>query len=224
MSGSLLQFIDFLIILQTPAYSAGVRYALGLAMLMALLSSCATSSDILRPRFQSIAIHEIPCAPPVAQVAKIQRGNQPEFHREASAGSMRLMRELLVKHQSELHVRGELTVPDSPQQQARQEICRAVSGIEKRQRLDTGAHLPVSDYLLVGQNQRYLLVTATRGFTRLESNYQQPTDQNHWGKPTDYENDGASSNQGQVRHLLVYLRQSAESHRVLQPYTAARRT
>ena len=137
---------------------------------------------------------------------------------------MRLMRELLVKHQSELHVRGELTVPDSLQQQARQEICRAVSGIEKRQRLDTGAHLPVLDYLLVGQNQRYLLVTATRGFTRLGSNYQQPTGQNHWGKPADYENDGASSNQGQVRHLLVYLRQPAESHCVLQPYTAARRT
>lgn len=143
-------------------------------MLMALLSSCATSSGILRPRFQSIAIHEIPYAPPVAQVAKIRRGNQPEFNQEASAESMRLMRELLIKHQSELHVRGELTVPDSLQQQARQEICRAVSGIEKRQRLDTGAHLPVLGYLLVGQNQRYPLVTATRGFIRLGSNYQQP--------------------------------------------------
>ena len=44
-------------------------------------------------------------------------------------------------------------------------------GIERCLRLDIGAHLPVPDELLTGQNQRYLLVTATQGFFRTENNY-----------------------------------------------------
>ncbi|WP_216679797.1 hypothetical protein [Hymenobacter siberiensis] len=148
-----------------------MRYAVILVTLTGLLSSCATTSGILRPGFQPKAILEMSFASPVVQVSTIQRGNQPEFNPEASAESVRLMRKLLVNHQVELHLRNELVIPDSLQQQARQEIYRAVNGIEKRQRLDTGAHLPVLDHLLASQNQRYVLVAATQGFTRLEGNY-----------------------------------------------------
>lgn len=151
-------------------YSA-VRFTASLATLLGLLTSCATTSGIIRPGFQPAAIREMPFASPVAQVATIQRGNQLEFNQAASSESERLMRKLLVSHQPELHLRNELVIPDSLRHQVRQEIYQAVNGIEKRQRLDTGAHLPMLDYLLADQKQRYLLVTATQGFTRLEGNY-----------------------------------------------------
>ena len=148
-----------------------MRFVLSLVVLAGMLSSCAVSSGIVRTGFQPRTIQEMPFASPVAQVATIQRGNQPKFNLEASAESVRLMRKLLVSYQSELHLGGELMIPDSLQQQAKQEIYQAVNGIEKRQRLDTGAQLPVLDYLLTGRNQRYVLVAATQGFTRLEGNY-----------------------------------------------------
>ena len=148
-----------------------MRFIASLTMLMGLLASCATTSGIVRPGFRPDAIQEMPFASPVAQVATIQRGNQLEFNQGASSESERLMRKLLVRHQPELHLRDELVIPDSLRQQVRQEIYQAVNGIEKRQRLDTGARLPVLDYLLADQKQRYLLVTATQGFTRLEGNY-----------------------------------------------------
>ena len=148
-----------------------MRYAVSLAMLTGLFTSCATTSGILRPGFQPLLIQEMPFASPVAQVSTIRQGNQLQLNPEASAESARLMHKLLVSHQPELHLRGELVIPDSLQQQARQEIYQAVHGIEKRQRLETGAHMPILDYLLTGQRQRYVLVTATQGFTRLEGNY-----------------------------------------------------
>ncbi|MFC6225541.1 hypothetical protein ACFP2F_20010 [Hymenobacter artigasi] len=107
----------------------------------------------------------------MAQIATIETGNQPRLSAEASAESVRLLRELLVSHQAELHLRGEMTISDSLQAAARQEIYRAVEGIDKRMRLDTGANLPTLDYLLSTQNQRYVLVTATQGFTRTPNNY-----------------------------------------------------
>lgn len=113
----------------------------------------------------------MPFASPVAQIATIEHGNQPAMSPEASAESVRLMRKLLASHRAELHLQSELVIPDSLHQRAQQEIYRAVEGIERRLRLDTGAHLPVLDELLASQNQRYLLVTATQGFTRLEGNY-----------------------------------------------------
>ncbi|HEX8503838.1 MAG TPA: hypothetical protein VF630_00605 [Hymenobacter sp.] len=148
-----------------------MRFVLSLAVLAGGLSSCAVSSGIVRTGFQPRAVQAMPFASPVAQVATIQRGNQPEVNLEASVESARLMRKLLVSHQAELHLADELVIPDSLQQQASQEIYQAVNGIEKRQRLDTGAHLPALDYLLAGRTQRYVLVTATQGFTRLEGNY-----------------------------------------------------
>jgi hypothetical protein len=148
-----------------------MRYFLPLVILATGLSSCAASSGIVRSGFQPQAIQGMLFATPVAQIALVEQGNQPELHEDASAESVRLMRKLLSAHQPELHLRGELLIPDSLQPKARQEIYRAVEGIERRQRLDTGAHLPVLDYLLTAQNQRYLLVTATEGFTRTDGNY-----------------------------------------------------
>ena len=113
----------------------------------------------------------MPFASPVAMIATIETGNQPHLSSEASAESARLLRELLVRHQNELHLRGELPIPNSLQAAAQREIYRAVDGIAKRMRLDTGANLPVLDTLLAAQNQRYVLVAATQGFTRTPANY-----------------------------------------------------
>ena len=148
-----------------------MRYSLSLVLLLGLLASCAASTGIIRPGFQPRTMQPMPYASPVAQVAVIERGNQPSLSAEASNESVRLMRKLLTSHRTELRLQDELVIPASVQQQAEQEIYRAVEGIEKRQRLDTGAHFPVLDELLAGQSQRYLLVTATQGFTRAEFNY-----------------------------------------------------
>lgn len=148
-----------------------MRYPLHLLLLAGLFSGCVTATGIVRSGFQPKTAPEMPFASPVAQIATIERGNQPVMSAEASAESMRLMRKLLVEHRAELHLQNELVIPDSLQQEANQEIYRAVEGIEVHRRLDTGAHLPVLDALLAQQNQRYLLVAATQGFTRTELNY-----------------------------------------------------
>lgn len=148
-----------------------MRHKIFLVLLTALFSSCAATSGIVRPGFQAEAIQDMRFSSPVTQIALIQQGNLPQPSPEATAESARLMRALLTNYQPELHLRGELIIPDSLQRQVRQEVYRAVEGIEKRLRLDTGAHLPTLDYLLKQQNQRYLLVTATQGFTRTQGNY-----------------------------------------------------
>ena len=90
---------------------------------------------------------------------------------EAAAGSVQLLRELLTTYQTELHLSGELLIPESQRQQAYQQIYPAVDGIASRQRLESGANLPILDDLLNAESQRYVLVTAVRGFTRMEGNY-----------------------------------------------------
>lgn len=149
-----------------------MRHTLSL-LLAGLLSSCAASTGIIRPGFRPEAIIELTYASPVARIATIEHGNQPAPSQEASAESARLMRQLLAEHHAELRLQNELVIPDSLQQSAKREIYWAVEGINKRQRLDTSAHLPVLDALLTSQHQRYLLVTATQGFTRTALNYSQ---------------------------------------------------
>ena len=110
---------------------------------------------------------------PVAQVAVVGHSNQPILSPKASVASTKLVKDMLLRHQAELRLSGELVIPDSLQKQAKQEIYRAVEGLEKRHRLDTGAHLPILDGLLAVQNQRYVMVSATEGFTRTDANYGQ---------------------------------------------------
>lgn len=148
-----------------------IRHILCLGLLVAILSSCATTSGIVRPGFRASDVQAIPFLSPVAQIATIETGNQPHLSPEASTASVHLLRELLIRHQAELHLSGEMVIPDSLQAAAQQEIYRAVEGIDKRLRLDTGANLPTLDYLLSTQNQRYALVAATQGFTRTPDNY-----------------------------------------------------
>ena len=173
-----------------------MRRLLPLLMLLGLLASCASTAGIVRSGFQTTAVQEMQFATPIAQIALIKQGNRPVSSPEATFESTRLMRKILINHQPELRLRGEMVIPDSLQLQAYQEIYRAVEGLEKHLRLDTGAHLPVVDYLLTRQNQRYLLVTATQGLHPGTRQLWESSSQEHRHRLTDYGNDGARGSEG----------------------------
>jgi hypothetical protein len=90
---------------------------------------------------------------------------------QATATSISLLHKTLVRHRFQLGLQQELALPDSLRLAARQEIYRAVEGLKAHPRLAGGANLPVLDYMLGQQQQRYVLVTAAAGFTQEITKY-----------------------------------------------------
>ena len=146
------------------------RHGLLGGLLAGLLSACATTSD-LRSGFRLAEVQNLAFAPPVAAVAIVRTGYHTVVDSQATATSVRLLRKTLVRHRLQLGLQRELAVPDSLRPAARQEIYRAVQGLKAHPQLAGGAQLPVLDYLLAAQQQRYLLVTAAAGFTQEVTKY-----------------------------------------------------
>jgi len=145
------------------------HYLLG-GLLAGLLSACATTSD-LRPGFRLAEVQNLAFAPPVAAVAIVRTGYHTVVDSQATATAVGLLHKVLVRRRFQLGLQRELAVPDSLQPAARQEIYRAVAGLKAHPQLAGGAQLPVLDYLLDTQQQRYLLVTAAAGFTQEVTRY-----------------------------------------------------
>jgi len=147
-----------------------MRLLCSLFVLAVLLSSCATSFSIRRSGFQPAA-QQMFFASPIAEINLIEKGSKPVPSEEATAQSTEIMRKLLVRHRAALHLTRELIIPDSVRQEAYRQFFRAADGIAYQQKLETGVNLPVIDNLLADQDQRYVLLTAIRGFTRTKENY-----------------------------------------------------
>lgn len=113
----------------------------------------------------------MPFVTPFSAIGTIQRGNQLAFDSAATQASVELLRRLLLARQTELHLSGELVVPDSLRAAAAHELDRAVTALANRTQLAGGAHLPVLHQLLRQQGQRYALISVARGFTRTGDNY-----------------------------------------------------
>lgn len=136
-----------------------------------LLSACASTAGFRQAGFTPAEVQTLVFAPPLTSISVIEKGNQPTPSQEATSEAARILRTVLLRHQAELHLKTELPIPDSLQQAAGREISQAIRGIEGHQRLSGGANLPVLDYLLEAQGERFLVVTANRGFTREQGNY-----------------------------------------------------
>ena len=147
-----------------------LRNSFTAAGLAVLLSACSTTS-YLRPGFRLAEVPGLAFTPPVSAVAIVRTGYQTVVDSQATATSISLLRKALVRHRFQLHLQQELAVPDSLRLAARQEIYRAVEGIRAHPRLAGGANLPVLDYVLASQQQRYALVTAAAGFTQEITKY-----------------------------------------------------
>lgn len=148
-----------------------MRQALLYCLVAALLASCATAHSITQNNFRPAEVPAMPFATPVASIGIINRGNQIFVDSAATRTSVGLLRGWLLAHQPELGLSGELVVPDSLRLAAAQEIGRAAAGLAGRTQLAGGASLPVLDYLLRQQGQRYAMVPVARGFTRNPGNY-----------------------------------------------------
>jgi hypothetical protein len=135
-------------------------------LLSGLLASC-TANSIVRNGFRVPVAHDLAYVSPVTTVAVIHYGSPAVANKEATLESARLLRLALVQHRSELRLHNEVEVPDSLLLQARHEIYEAVLGIEQHWQLAGNANLPVLDYLLSQQSQRYALLTVASGFTRI---------------------------------------------------------
>ncbi|WP_426059423.1 hypothetical protein [Hymenobacter sp. B1770] len=109
--------------------------------------------------------------PPVAMIGIIERGNKGYYNPALSLQGQSLMRETLLRYRNELHLTGELTLPDSlTYQRLVQQLYRTLDVVEQ-QRFITSYHLPTLDSLLKQQGSRYALLTTTEGFTRVGGNY-----------------------------------------------------
>lgn len=142
----------------------------GLFLLSTLLAGCAATST-LRPGFRLAEVQDLAFTTPVSAVAIVRTGYQTVVDSQATATSISLLRKVLVRRRFQLRLHHELTLPDSLRPAGRQEIYRAVAGLKAHPQLAGGAYLPVLDYVLDAQNQRYLLVTAAAGFTQQETKY-----------------------------------------------------
>jgi hypothetical protein len=145
------------------------RWLVG-GLLASPLAGCTTTRD-LRLGFRLAEVQDLAFAPPVAAVAIVRTGYHTVVDSQATATSVSLLHKTLVRHRLQLGLQRELAVPDSLRPAARQEIYRAVEGLRAHPRLAGGAQLPVLDYLLAAQQQRYLLVTAAAGFTQEVTKY-----------------------------------------------------
>ncbi|SDY33236.1 hypothetical protein [Hymenobacter psychrophilus] len=140
-------------------------------LLALLLAGCASAHSLTQAGFQPTEAPAMPFTTPISAIGSIQRGNQVVFDSAATRASVGLLRRQLRAQQAGLRLSGELVIPDSLRLQAEQEIGRAVAALNSRPQLGGGANLPVLDYLLQQQGQRYVFVTAARGFTRSPGNY-----------------------------------------------------
>ena len=148
-----------------------MRYFAICLLLGILLTSCATVHSLSQGGFRPAVAPAMPFTPPLVEIGVISEGNKPQFDGEATAASVALLRRRLLAHQAELRLSGELAVPDSLRPAAGRELAQAVESLHKRTRLTGGANLPVLDYLLQQQGQRYVLVPVAQGFTRRPGNY-----------------------------------------------------
>jgi len=139
------------------------RLLIGL-LLSGLLASCASSS-LVRPGFRLPPAKGLAYVSPVTTIAVGRNLSPAAADKAATLESARLLGLALLQHRAELQLRNEVTIPDSLLLQARQEIYAAVLGIEEHWQLGGGANLPVLDYLLGQQRQRYALLTVASGLT-----------------------------------------------------------
>ncbi|MDO7886023.1 hypothetical protein [Hymenobacter cheonanensis] len=102
---------------------------------------------------------------PVTTVAVSRNFSPATADKAATLESARLLSLALLQHRAALRLRQEVTIPDSLLLQARKELYDAVLGIEAHWQLASGANLPVLDYLLSQQSQRYALLTVASGLT-----------------------------------------------------------
>lgn len=139
------------------------RLLLGL-LLSALLAGCATSS-LVRTGFRLPPAKGLAFVSPVTTIAVSRNYSLATADKAATLESARLLSLALQQHRAELRLRNEVPIPDSLLLQARHEIYQAVLGIEAHWQLTNGADLPVLDYLLGQQRQRYALLTVASGLT-----------------------------------------------------------
>lgn len=139
------------------------RWPTGL-LLSTLLAGCASSS-LVHPGFRLPPAKGLAYVSPVTTVAVARNLSPATADKAATLESARLLRLALLQHRAELQLRNEVTIPDSLLLQARQEIYAAVLGVEQHWQLGGGANLPVLDYLLGQQRQRYALLTVASGLT-----------------------------------------------------------
>ncbi|TPG65532.1 hypothetical protein EAH73_13815 [Hymenobacter nivis] len=125
------------------------------------------STSIVRAGFQVPAVQEMAFVSPITTIAVVRYNNPGVIDKEATIASESLLHEALVRRRAQLRLRNEVTVPDSLLTQARREVYRAVAAIEEHWQLASGADLPALDYLLSRQDQRYALILAASGFTRI---------------------------------------------------------
>jgi hypothetical protein len=129
-----------------------------------LLAGCASSS-LVRPGFRLPPAKGLAYVSPVTTIAVGRNLSPATADKAATLESARLLSLALLKHRAELQLRNEVTIPDSLLLQARREIYQAVLGVEEHWQLVSGANLPVLDYLLAQQRQRYALLTVASGLT-----------------------------------------------------------
>ena len=139
------------------------RLLIGL-LLSVLLASCVSSS-LVRPGFRFPPSKGLAFVSPVTTIAVSRNMSPATADKAATLESARLLSLALLQHRAELQLRNEITIPDSLLLQARHEIYQAVLGIEMHWQLAGGANLPVLDYLLGQQRQRYALLTVASGLT-----------------------------------------------------------
>jgi hypothetical protein len=135
-------------------------------LLIGLLASCSANS-IVRNGYRVPVAHDLAYVSPVTTVAVMHYSSPAVANKESTLESARLLHLALVQHRAELRLRNEVMVPDSLLLQARHEVYEAVLGIEQHWQLAGSANLPVLDYLLSQQSQRYALLTVASGFTRI---------------------------------------------------------
>jgi hypothetical protein len=129
-----------------------------------LLVACASSS-LVQPGFRLPPAKGLAYVSPVTTVAVSRNLSPATADKAATLESARLLGLALLQHRAALQLRNEVAIPDSLLLQARQEIYAAVLGVEQHWQLASGAHLPVLDYLLARQRQRYALLTVASGLT-----------------------------------------------------------
>ena len=152
-------------LLEATSLLAGVvRRGCQLLGLAAALTGCASSS-LVRTGFRLPQATGLAFVSPVTTVAVSRNFSPATADKEATLESARLLSLALLQHRAELRLRNEVTIPDSLLLQARHEIYQAVLGVEAHWQLAGGANMPVLDYLLAQQSQRYALLTVASGRT-----------------------------------------------------------
>lgn len=131
-----------------------------------LLTGC-TASSLVHPDSRLPPAKGLAFVSPITTVAVRHYNSAVVAEKAATLESARLLSLALLQHRAALRLRNEVTIPDSLLLQARHEAYEAVLGIEQHWQLGGGANLPVLDYLLRQQRQRYALLTVASGFTQV---------------------------------------------------------